>query len=50
MTTARWRVFAHDGKAVLTDLVFPGPGNLATSVYADGGSATILSLSVAAVR
>lgn len=42
-------VFAQGGKVVLTDLVFPYAGRAGTSVFADGGPATIRKLEVSAL-
>lgn len=42
-------VFAQGGAVVLSDLVFPGAGNLATEMFADGGTATVRKLTVTAV-
>lgn len=39
-------VFAQGGKVVLTDLVFPLPGDLGVSVFDDGGDAIVRTLSV----
>ncbi|HJV99349.1 MAG TPA: glycoside hydrolase family 32 protein [Arthrobacter sp.] len=39
-------VFAQGGKAVLTDLVFPGPANNGASVFAEGGTAILRKLAV----
>ena len=39
-------VFAQGGKVVLTDLVFPLPGDFGVSVFNDGGDAIIRTLSV----
>ncbi|MDR7158239.1 glycoside hydrolase family 32 protein [Arthrobacter sp. BE255] len=39
-------VFAQGGKVVLTDLIFPGPGNHGASVFAEGGTATLRKLAV----
>ncbi|MCO1339704.1 glycosyl hydrolase family 32 [Kocuria polaris] len=39
-------VFAQDGKYVVTDLVFPLPGDCGTEVHAEGGTATLRRLSV----
>lgn len=41
-------VFAQGGKAVLTDLVFPGAGNHGASAFAEGGTAILRKLVVAA--
>lgn len=42
-------VFAQGGKVVLTDLVFPAPGNLCTELRVEGGTATVRKLTVSAV-
>ena len=39
-------VFAQGGRTVLTDLIFPGPGNTENRLTVDGGPATILKLAV----
>ncbi|WP_163161153.1 glycoside hydrolase family 32 protein [Arthrobacter sp. Alg241-R88] len=39
-------VFAQGGAVVLTDLIFPESGNLENRVWAEGGLATILKLTV----
>lgn len=40
--------FVGDGEVVLTDLVFPGPGSTGITVFADGGTAVVRSLTVEA--
>jgi len=42
-------VFAQGGKVVLTDLVFPAPGNLGNELSVKGGTATVRKLTVSAV-
>ncbi|MFJ5958949.1 glycoside hydrolase family 32 protein [Paenarthrobacter sp. NPDC092416] len=42
-------VFAQRGRVVLSDLVFPAPGNVSTDVRAEGGVATVRKLTVAAL-
>ncbi|MFI2564891.1 glycoside hydrolase family 32 protein [Paenarthrobacter sp. NPDC018779] len=41
-------VFAQDGTAVLTDLVFPHPGQTGNRLVVEGGTATVLKLTVSA--
>ncbi|MCP3422878.1 glycoside hydrolase family 32 protein [Nocardioides pinisoli] len=41
-------VFAGDGEVVLTDLVFPGPGDDGLAVFAEGGTALVQHLVVQA--
>jgi fructan beta-fructosidase len=42
-------VFAQDGRVVLSDLVFPLPGNLGTDVCVEGGTAFVRKLAVTAL-
>ena len=39
-------VFVNDGRACVTQVVYPGPGDLGLEVFAEGGRATLLSLDV----
>ncbi|RIX48736.1 glycoside hydrolase family 32 protein [Paenibacillus nanensis] len=39
-------VFANDGEAVLTDLIFPDPRSTGMELYAQGGSARLLTFSL----
>jgi levanase/levanbiose-producing levanase len=42
-------VFAQGGRVVLSDLVFPVPGNLGTEVCVEGGTAIVRKLAVTAL-
>ncbi len=39
-------VFVNDGRACVTQVVYPGPNDLGLEVFAEGGRATLLSLDV----
>jgi fructan beta-fructosidase len=42
-------VFAQDGEAAITDLIFPSPGHRAASIFAEGGAVTLEKLAVVAI-
>jgi fructan beta-fructosidase len=43
-------VFAQDGEACVTELIFPVPGNISLSVFAAGGNVTVRKLAVTAIN
>ena len=43
-------VFGQDGQVLLTDQIFPDPGSIGIAAFADGGTATLRSLTVDQMR